>query len=108
MGNLLSCRLRTKPYITFAGYKAPHPLLAKVELRVGTDGTITPKDAFVEVCKEIMIDLEKVSQEFNKEVELYNLHKTGGADGRDGGTLRSPRAQVARRPSAPAAARWRR
>jgi DNA-directed RNA polymerase II subunit RPB11 len=77
LGNLLSSRLRSKPYILFAGYKAPHPLIAKVELRIGTDGTITPKDALIEACKEVVLDLEKMSSEFSKEVSLYHLHKTG-------------------------------
>jgi DNA-directed RNA polymerase II subunit RPB11 len=78
LGNLLAARLRSKPYINFAGYKAPHPLIAKIELRVGTDGTITPKDAIVQVCKEIVMDLEKVSQEFTKEMELFKIAKGEG------------------------------
>jgi len=79
LGNLLSDRLRRLPYITFAGYKSPHPLQPKFELRVGTDGTISPKDALVQTCEQLMRELNIVSAEFTKEMELYKIAKGGNA-----------------------------
>ncbi|KAF2474637.1 RBP11-like subunits of RNA polymerase [Lindgomyces ingoldianus] len=67
LGNLLSQRLHKYPYITFSAYKVPHPLFAKFELRVSTDGTITPKDAVVQCAKDIVQDLEVLSRSFTTE-----------------------------------------
>lgn len=79
LGNLLSSRLRNEPHITFAGYKAPHPLEPKFELRVGTDGSIDPKEAVLRICMELVRELEKVGHEFTKEMELYKIAQKGGA-----------------------------
>jgi DNA-directed RNA polymerase II subunit RPB11 len=73
LGNLLSSRLRTKDHVTFSGYVVGHPLVPKFELRVGTDGSMTPKDAIIQVCKEILMDLDMVSREFTKEMELFKI-----------------------------------
>jgi DNA-directed RNA polymerase subunit L len=80
LGNLLSSRLRRMPYVTFAGYKSPHPLEPKFELRVGTDGSLSPKEALVKACEQVVLDLDIVSREFTKEMELYKIAK-GGASG---------------------------
>jgi len=81
LGNLLSSRLRTKEHVTFSGYVVGHPLVPKFELRVGTDGSMTPKEAIVQVCKEILMDLDIVSREFSKEMELFKIaHPDAMAD----------------------------
>jgi len=80
LGNLLSARLRKEPYCTFAGYKVPHPLVPNFDMRVGTDGSISPRDAIVKVCKEVLMDLDVVSREFTKELELHKIAR-GGASG---------------------------
>jgi DNA-directed RNA polymerase subunit L len=79
LGNLLSSRLRNEKHITFAGYKAPHPLEPKFELRVGTDGSMDPKEAVLRICMELVRELEKVGQEFTKEMELYKIAQRGAA-----------------------------
>jgi len=62
---LLTCKL------------VPHPLFATFELRVQTDGTITPKEALVNCCKNLVGDLQTLSREFTKE---YELRKMVGGD----------------------------
>jgi DNA-directed RNA polymerase II subunit RPB11 len=56
----------------------PHPLFAKVELRIQTDGVISPKDALVEASKSLVHDLEILSREFTKEYELRKMVSGGG------------------------------
>lgn len=51
----------------------PHPLFAKVELRVQTDGSITPKEAVVSCSKKLVSDLGQFSREFTKEFELRKM-----------------------------------
>ncbi|OKL60806.1 hypothetical protein UA08_03918 [Talaromyces atroroseus] len=86
MGNLLHNRLLQNRHVTFAAYKVPHPLVHKVELRVQTDGEITPKDALLAACHDTVRDLGTLSREFTKEFELRKMvgasqHQNGTQDG---------------------------
>ncbi|KAF4151173.1 hypothetical protein CNMCM6069_004371 [Aspergillus lentulus] len=73
LGNLLRSRLLQNSHVIFAGYKVPHPLLPKFELRVQTDGEITPKDALLAACHDLVKDLGILSREFTKEYELRKM-----------------------------------
>ncbi|KAI9701389.1 MAG: DNA-directed RNA polymerase II core subunit [Bogoriella megaspora] len=73
LGNMIRARLLKDKRVTFAGYKVEHPLLPKFELRVGTDGEITPKDALIKACKDLVQDLAILSREFTKEWELKKI-----------------------------------
>lgn len=53
--------------------QAPHPLVPKVELRVQTDGEITPKEGVIAACHELVKDLGILSREFTKEYELRKM-----------------------------------
>ncbi|EED21722.1 DNA-directed RNA polymerase II subunit RPB11a, putative [Talaromyces stipitatus ATCC 10500] len=86
VGNLLRGRLLQNRHVTFAAYKIPHPLVHKVELRVQTDGEITPKEALLAACHDTVRDLGTLSREFTKEFELRKMvgasqHQNGTQDG---------------------------
>lgn len=50
-----------------------------------TDGLITPKDAIVTACNELVRDLATLSREFTKEFELRKMVGTGaGGPAEDG------------------------
>ncbi|KAF2141826.1 uncharacterized protein K452DRAFT_228331 [Aplosporella prunicola CBS 121167] len=78
IGNLLSKRLHKYPTVKFAGYQIPHPLFATFDLRVSTDGSVSPKEAIVQACRDVVQDLEVFSREFTKEMELKKIAKAGG------------------------------
>ncbi|KAF2108983.1 DNA-directed RNA polymerase [Lophiotrema nucula] len=80
LGNLLSQRLHTYPYVTFSAYKIPHPLFAKFELRISTDGTVSPKDALVNCCKQVIEDLAVLSRSFTTEWLAKRIVTEGDAD----------------------------
>lgn len=61
----------------------PHPLVPKFELRVQTDGEITPKEAVITACHELVKDLGIFAREFTKE---YELRKMVGATQQQNGT----------------------
>lgn len=42
-------------------------------LRISTDGTITPRQALVQACKDLVTDLGLLSREFTKEWELRKM-----------------------------------
>ncbi|KAL6716266.1 DNA-directed RNA polymerase II core subunit [Lecanora helva] len=73
LGNMLRSRLLQSPHVTFSGYKVPHPLVSKFELRVQTDGTLTPRAALMQTCKDLINDLNILSREFTKEWELRKM-----------------------------------
>lgn len=80
LGNLLRATLIKSPNVLFAAYKIPHPLFATFELRVQTDGEISPKDAVVKACADVVQDLQKLDQEFTKEWELKKIAGQGRVD----------------------------
>lgn len=61
----------------------PHPLVPSFILRVQTDGEITPKQAVITACNELVKDLGILSREFTKE---YELRKMVGATQQQSGT----------------------
>ncbi|KAI4678221.1 uncharacterized protein J4E88_006742 [Alternaria novae-zelandiae] len=67
LGNLLAQRLLKNPAVMFAAYKVPHPLFATFELRVQTDGSITPKEAVMATCRLVIQDLSKLNESFQTE-----------------------------------------
>ncbi|KAM5434209.1 DNA-directed RNA polymerase II core subunit [Microsporum ferrugineum] len=77
LGNMIRARLLQSQHVLFAGYKIPHPLVHKVLLRVQTDGQITPKDAVLTACHELVKDLGTFSREFTKEYELRKMVGAG-------------------------------
>ncbi|KAF9692640.1 hypothetical protein EKO04_009707 [Ascochyta lentis] len=80
LGNLLSQRLLKYDHIVFSAYKVPHPLFATFELRVQTDGTITPKDAIIRCCKDIVQDLHVLNSSFQTEWLGKKIVSEGEAD----------------------------
>ena len=82
-GNLITQRLHKYKFIQFSAYRVPHPLFATFDLRVTTDGSISPKDAILKACQDCITDLNTLSREFTKEWELKKIagEHGGGADG---------------------------
>ncbi|KAL8688956.1 MAG: hypothetical protein Q9218_005260 [Villophora microphyllina] len=83
LGNMLRARLLQSPHVLFSGYKVPHPLFSKFILRVQTDGTLTPRQAVLQACKDLVTDLGLLSREFTKEWELRKMVGEG-VDGMNG------------------------
>lgn len=70
LANLLRSRLLKTPNVIFAAYKVPHPLTPNFELRVQTDGVITPRQAVINASQSLIKDFGILSREFTKEYEL--------------------------------------
>lgn len=58
---------------TLISPQVPHPLFPNFELRVQTDGEITPKEAVLGSCKDLVRELNQLSREFTKEYELRKM-----------------------------------
>ncbi|KAI9887035.1 MAG: DNA-directed RNA polymerase II core subunit [Watsoniomyces obsoletus] len=79
LGNMIRSRLLRTPHVTFSGYKVPHPSVPHFLLRVQTDGDITPRDALVQACRDLVQDLAEFEKQFTKEFELHKVAKQGAA-----------------------------
>ncbi|KAL9105883.1 MAG: hypothetical protein Q9227_008994 [Pyrenula ochraceoflavens] len=73
LGNLIRTRLLQSPHIEFSAYKVPHPVFPNFVLRVQTDGEISPREAVITACKDLVSDLSTLSREFTKEFELRKM-----------------------------------
>ena len=61
-------------------------LLRTFELRLGTDGTITPRAALVEACRALVKTLGILGNEFSKEYALRKMVSEGtNGSAQDGG-----------------------
>lgn len=76
---MLRDKLFRLPHVIFAAYKVPHPLFATFQLRVHTDGDISPKEAVVQACQQLVQELQELDQEFTKEFELRKITGQGPA-----------------------------
>ncbi|KAI9792052.1 MAG: DNA-directed RNA polymerase II core subunit [Peltula sp. TS41687] len=79
LGNLLRAHLLKHPHVVYSGYKMGHPLVSSFELRIQTDGTINPRQAVVQTCKELVGNLGELSRHFTREMELYRIANQNGA-----------------------------
>lgn len=61
-----------------------HPNVPELFIRVQTDGVITPKDAFIEVCKNLIAQFAQLGREFTREYELRRMATAGPATNGDG------------------------
>lgn len=53
-------------------------------LRIQTDGTLTPRAALMQTCKDLVNDLSILSREFTKEWELRKMVDGARADDKKG------------------------
>ena len=55
----------------FAGYKKPHPLEERIEVRVQTNGEVKPEDAVKEACSKLGSELDQLASDFRTEVAKF-------------------------------------
>jgi len=83
LANMLRERLLKDPHVMFAGYRVPHPLFATIELRIMTDGELTPREAIIASAKALVSDLGLLSREFTKEFELRKMVQQDNGNSND-------------------------
>jgi len=77
LGNLITQRLHKYKFVQFSAYRVSHPLFATFDMRITTDGSLSPKEAILKACGDIVADLEVLSREFTKEWELKKIANQG-------------------------------
>jgi DNA-directed RNA polymerase II subunit RPB11 len=66
--SLALSQLLLQKCVLFAGYRVPHPLESRVELKVQTDGTETPIVAVQNAIQSLIVLLGRVKSSFQQEV----------------------------------------
>ncbi|KAK4138710.1 RBP11-like subunits of RNA polymerase, partial [Trichocladium antarcticum] len=85
LGNLLAEHLKQAPRVMMAAYKIGHPNVPEVLIRIQTDGSLTPREALVRVCKQLVAAYGQLGREFQKELALRQYADQGAENGGGGG-----------------------
>ncbi|CAI2383533.1 unnamed protein product [Moneuplotes crassus] len=70
-GNLLRYSLLRNENVKFSGYRRPHPLENKIELKVHTNGKISPKEAAKQACDNLCTEFIKMKEAFLMQVKEF-------------------------------------
>ncbi|ESA42468.1 RBP11-like subunits of RNA polymerase [Neurospora crassa] len=81
LGNLLAEHLKQAPHVLMAGYKIAHPNVPELFIRIQTDGSITPREALVGACKQLVAMYGQLGREFQKELALRQYADQGEQGG---------------------------
>jgi len=57
--------------------KVAHPNVPEVLIRIQTDGTMTPREAFRKVCRNLITQYSALGREFQKELTLRQFADQG-------------------------------
>ena len=67
--------------VRFAGYKKPHPLEEKIEVRVQTNGDVKPEEAVRDACTMLKDELDKLAENFRVEIAKFQGEDLVAASG---------------------------
>ena len=70
-GNSVKMMLLRNPKIRFVAYRKPHPLENKIEIKIQTNGEITPIDAFREALRNLIEDIDDCTKQLDEEFQNY-------------------------------------
>lgn len=61
--------------VRYAGYRKPHPLENKIEVRVSTNGEISPFDSFKDAINSLIKDFDYGIKKFRDSVQNFKSTK---------------------------------
>ena len=67
IGNLMRTQLHRDETVTFAGYRIPHPLEAKLLVKLSTNGSKTPIVAAKDAITQLKFQISGLNQSFSRE-----------------------------------------
>ena len=70
-GNAVKMMLLRNPKIRYVAYRKPHPLENKINIKIQTNGEITPKEAFREALKNLNADIDDCVKQLEEEFQSY-------------------------------------
>jgi DNA-directed RNA polymerase II subunit RPB11 len=82
VGNLIRMQLLRDSCVRFAGYKIPHPLVHKIELKIQTTSSnLAPIDVLYHAVEDLMEETNTLEREAKSAIEKFkkNNHAEGNA-----------------------------
>ena len=70
-GNAVKMMLLRNPKVRFVAYRKPHPLENKIEIKIRTNGEITPLSAFKEALKNLNDDIDDCVRQLDEQFQNY-------------------------------------
>jgi DNA-directed RNA polymerase II subunit RPB11 len=74
LGNITRMQLLQDDKVRFAGYKAPHPLEHKIQVRIQTNGQITPHQALIESLTNLGNTFKNLQSQFEKQIKTMSTN----------------------------------
>ena len=72
-GNAVKMMLLRNPKIRFVAYRKPHPLENKIEIKIQTNGEITPLEAFREALQNLNSDIDSCVKQLEDEFKKKKI-----------------------------------
>lgn len=69
------------PGVLFSGYRVPHPLEPRTELKIQTDGTLTPIQALKLGCEKVISQTGTIRNSFKAQCQLHQPDNAGMVGG---------------------------
>ena len=63
--------LLRNPKIRYVAYRKPHPLENKIEIKIQTNGLISPLEAFKEALKNLNDDIDDCTRQLEEEFQNF-------------------------------------
>ncbi|KAJ1486912.1 DNA-directed RNA polymerase [Baffinella frigidus] len=79
IGNPLRVALLRDPSVLFAGYRLPHPLINKMQLKIQTKSTSNPQLALTDAITALKKELKMLDEKFDEAVTLFKENQSSGA-----------------------------
>lgn len=70
IGNMVRMNLSNDSRVLFAGYRKTHPAVQRIELKIRTDGTITPAEALDNTLSEVVLRLQEIERQYKECVRI--------------------------------------
>ena len=70
-GNAVKMMLLRNPKIRYVAYRKPHPLENKIEIKIQTNGAISPLEAFKEALKNLNDDIDDCTRQLEEEFQNF-------------------------------------
>lgn len=62
--------------VRFAGYRKPHPLENHIELRISTNGEVTPIDSLKEAIQNLNLDIDVTMKKFVEGLKTFKQNNS--------------------------------
>ena len=71
LGNVIRHQLLRDKSVKFAGYRKPHPLENRIEIKCQTTGEKKPSEAIQDTCDDLISHLDSIEEKFGQAMNQF-------------------------------------